>query len=93
MSIVAEPFYFSTPTRDRSVSYKWEVDGDAIAGSEVAGSTITERNWASGSFNISVSAEKPGSIFQRAEGQITLRTERRWKYRRIILSDRLDNNI
>ena len=76
MSIVAEPFYFSTPTRDRSVSYKWEVDGDAIAGSEVAGSTITVRGTgASGSFNISVSAEKPGSIFQRAEGQITLRTE------------------
>ena len=43
MSIVAEPFYFSTPTRNRSVSYKWEVDGDAIAGSEVAGSTITVR--------------------------------------------------
>lgn len=75
VSFVAEPYYFSSPDRETSLSYEWEVDGGRVAeGGEKQSEFVVAGAGAEGNFYVSVFAKHLSIILQYADGGVRVRT-------------------
>ncbi len=71
IGLVAYPFFFSELSQRRGLLYRWTVNGQAVEDVPHDG-TIIARSDTTGTSTVSVSAESPSHILQRASESITI---------------------